>query len=227
MAADKVLADFEDLESNLSDLEKGLGTHLPDAATNAETLGEAYDVVWSHLQTFAGAGGRCPTAASFYLVRSEILRLCPSQKLTPSTRLTDIKGFVYLDLQAALDRASWSSPICFPRSAISMAASRIVPIGAGMLGGAMLMDAHSILGLPVFLGVPLIGPWIAHRYLFRKGVPAGCTTLGDLAVCVMRLNLRRLRARGATGLNRKMVWRLVTQGIGTTTGTANRAAILG
>ncbi len=227
MAEDKGLADFEDLEFNLSDLEKGLGTRLPNAATNAETLGEAYDAVWSHLRTFADARGRCPTATSFYLVRNEILRLCPGQKLTPGTRLTDIKGFVYLDLKAALQRAGWSSPICFPRSAISMTASRILPIGAGMLGGAMLMDAHSILSLPVFVGLPLVGPWIAHRYLFRKGVPAGCNTLGDLALCVTRLNLRRLRARGATGLNRKMVWHLVTQGVGTTNGLANRATILG
>ena len=226
MTEDEIGADSEDMEFNLYDLEKGLGARLPKEAFDAATVGQVYDIVWPHLQTYAEAGGQCPSAASYYLLKREIQSRWSGLRLTPETSLAGIPGFVYLDLQAKLRRKGWSSPPCFPRTTASMTAGYLLLPVVGMFGGAALMDAHSVLGIPLLIASPLAGPWLAHRYLFRRRLPAGCATLGDLAVSVMRLNLRRLRGRGATGLSRKIVWRLVTQGVGRNTEVAERDAIL-
>ena len=52
---------------------------------------------------------------------------------------------------------------------------------------------------------------LRERCLFRKGLPSS-DTVGKLAQDVARLNLRCLRAAGATGLNRAIVWGMLTHG---------------
>jgi hypothetical protein len=219
-------------EDTIDELETGFGISFPGKVyEDHRTLGELVDDIWNELTPLASTGGRCPTAVSFYQVRRMILSQCPDQVLTPATRLADIDGFEYAKLQDALRGKGWSSPVRFPRSRIW---ARLVPfLLHAWLGIAVICILAIIIpicpfrlnGLPgVFVMIAVIvGSFFAiallrERCLYRRGLPS-CDTVGDLARDVARRNLRRLRAEGATGLNRAIVWRLLTHG------TADRSAI--
>lgn len=216
-------------ENTLDELETGFGVIFPaKTCKDAETLGGLFDGIWNELASLTGAGGRCPTAVSLYQINRLILSQCPYQALTPTTLLTDIKGFEYAKLQDALHRKGWSSPVRLPRTK----------------GGAMVdLSLHylwpliAILSIAAICLTPMTGPFatlaaivsmtssffaialLRERCLFRKGLP-GSDTIGELAQDVARLNLRRLRTEGATGLNRAIVWGMLTHG------TADRSAVV-
>ena len=208
-------------EDTLEELETGFGIRLPAKAyKGSETLGGLFDGIWNALASLASAGGRCPTSVSFYQIKRAILSQCPDQALTPATRLSDIEGFEYAKLQDALRRKRWSSPVRWPRTKAGAmldlslhnlwplcAALSLVAICLTPLTGPFALLAIIVSMASSFFAVALL----RERCLFRKGLP-GSDTVGELAQDVARLNLRRLRAAGATGLNRAIVWGMLTHG---------------
>ena len=216
-------------EDTLDELETGFGICFPGkACEDSETLGELFDRIWNELASLASAGGRCPTAVSFYQIKRAILNQCPCQALTPATPLTDIAGFEYANLQDALRRRGWRSPVRFPRTKlgamVDLSLQYLWPLGA-------ILTVVAICSRPMTWPFALLAGMVSvtssffaiallrDRCLFRKGLP-GSDTVGELARDVARLNLRRLRAEGATGLNRAMVWRMLTHR------TADRSALI-
>jgi hypothetical protein len=214
-------------EDTLEELEIGFGIRFPGKAyKDSGTLGGLFDVIWNELAFLASAGGRCPTAVSFYQIKRAILSQCPSQVLTPATPLTDIEGLEYAKLQDALRRKGWSSPVRFPRTKVGAlvdlslhclwplsAILSVVAICSTPMTWPFAILAAMVSTTSSFLAIALL----RDRCLFRKGLPSS-DTVGGLAQDVARLNLRRLRAGGATGLSRAIVWGMLTHG------TANRSA---
>jgi len=216
-------------EDTLAELETGFGIPFPAKAyKDAETLGGLFDGIWNELASLASGGGQCPTAVSFYQIKRAILSQCPYQALTPATPLSDIKGFEYAKLQDVLRRKGWSSPVRFPCTKagamvdlslhyiwllsvlLSVLAICVMPMTGLSAVLAMILSMMSS-----FFAIALL----RERCLFRKGLPRS-KTVGELAQDVARLNLRRLRIEGATGLNRAMVWGMLTHG------TADRSAVI-
>lgn len=208
-------------EDTVEELETGFGITFPvKAYKDSETLGGLFDGIWNELAFLASAGGRCPTAVSFYQIKRAILSQCPSQVLTPATHLTDIEGFEYAKLQDALRRKGWSSPVRFPRTKVGalvdlslhylwplIALLLVVGICSTPMTWPFALLAAITSSTSSFFAIALL----RERCLFRKGLP-GSDTLGELAQDIARLNLRRLRAEGATGLSRAMVWGMLTRG---------------
>ena len=208
-------------EETLQEFETGLGmTFSNKVYTEGRTVGELFDDVWNEMAPLVSGGGRCPTTAGFNHVRRAIREQCPHKTITPTTALSDIEGFEYIKLQATLRRMGWSSPLRYPRSnagayidawlphvvmlAAMGAACAIRSIWSKPLPWALTIVLAIGLGILAFFA----GAWLRHTYLFPKGQPAA-ETVGGLAHAVTRLNLKRLRAEGATGLNRTIVWRLL------------------
>jgi len=207
-------------EDTLGELETGFGISFATKAfRDAETLGGLFDGIWNELASLASAGGRCPTAVSFYLVKRAILSQCSCQALTPATRLMDIEGFEYTKIQGTLRKKGWSSPVRWPRTRIG----RLVDLSLHYL-----WPLTAILSVVAICPMPMTWPFailavmvsmtgsfftialLRERCFFRKGLP-GSETVGELAQDVARLNLRRLRAEGATGLSRAIVWGMLTR----------------
>lgn len=216
-------------EDTLEALETGFGIHFAGKVyEDCETLGGLIDGIWNELAVLAPAGGRCPTSVSFYQIKRAILSQCPYQALTPATLLTDIEGFEYAKLQEALRRKGWSSPVRFPRTKAGAmvdlflfylwplsAMVSVVAIFPSPMTWPFAILATMVSMTSSFFAIALL----RDRCLFRKGLP-GSDTVGELAQDVARLNLRRLRAEGATGLNRAIVWGMLA------CGTADRSAAI-
>ena len=208
-------------EDRLQELETGLGIDFSvKAYENAETLGGLFDGVWNELAPLASGGGRCPTAVSFYQIKPMILHQCPDLALTPSTPLADIPNFEYAKLQAELRRKGWSSPIRFPLTKAGRMADLSLhylwPLSALLCVAAIcavpMPQPFALLSMIASLAASFFATaLLRERCLFRKGLPVA-NTVGELAQDIARLNLRRLRATGATGLNRAIVWGLFARG---------------
>ena len=206
-------------EETVQELEAGLGvTFSSKVYTERRAIGELFDDVWNEVMPLARAGGRCPTAASFHLVKRAIQEQCPREVITPATVLTDLEGFEYIKLQAALRRNRWKTPFRAPRTETGAWIDAWLPhillfvatwVGCWTALGAGPRTAVSG-GIGVMAGIAIlaVGIWLRDMCLFRQGLP-GAETAGALAHSVARMNLKRLRADGATGLNRTIVWRLL------------------
>ncbi len=215
-----VYADAEDVEDRLVDISAGLDIRFADDAfSKSETLGDICDVIWAHVRK-NGKTGRCPTSASYYRIASLMRAQGLNQVLRPDVRLVDLKGFVYADLQSALRRKGWSSPIRSPRTMAWSLALVAATLGTRLTGLANDWAPG------VWLGLFVATVSLAHIYVFRSGLPADCETLGDLARQVGFDNLRDLRTRGATGMNRTMIWQMLAQGVKTNGGPAVSSARL-
>ena len=209
MAQSKSVADYDEVLDHLADIEKGLGIKCDKGATLPFTLGEAFDKIWEAAAVQTTRGGRCPTAASYYLIKRLVQNRHAPQVLTPSTRLKDIEGFQYATVRDALQRNGWSAPVRDLTFHTICLALTSATTGAGL---AHLSNGFTltVLWFGIFAGTA----WASHRWLFRRGMPDGCKTLGDLAYALARQNLKRLRTEGATGLNRKITYGMLAQGVG-------------
>lgn len=216
MARSTAVADEDEVVDNLSDIEKGLALKLDDTPP-VQTLGEVFERVWDKIAPQVTPGGRCPTSTSYYLVRRFIRGSGSHQKLAPSTRLRDIKGFRYATLQNALERHGWTAPVRDMTFETICSALMVATAGTWLTGPS---NAFALVFL--WFGLLWTTAWASHRWVFRRGMPDRCDTLGDLARCIARQNLKRLRAEGATGLNRAMVYQMLVQGVG----SADPSAVL-
>ncbi len=210
------VADEDEVMENLADIRNGLDIKFDDTAS-VQTLGEVFDMVWDKVASQVTPGGRCPTTTSYFLVRRLIQDRGSNQKLTPSTRLKDIKGFQYSTVQNALQRDGWTAPVRYLTFETLCLALMIATVGTWLAG---LSNGFAVVLL--WFGLLWVMAWASHRWLFRRGMPDRCKTLGDLAQCLARQNLKRLRAEGATGLNRAIVYRMLVQGVG----SADPSAVL-
>lgn len=196
-------------EDTLQDLETGVGICFSNKIyTDNRSFGELFDHVWDELAPYATVGGRCPTTASFYKLKRLIERQCPGQILSPGTRFVELKGFSYATLLEALRYEKWRAP------------SRGVRPAAWLSGFTMATAAAWVTGLSetllliLWFAVFASTVWASHKWVFRKSWHVEFRELGDLAHYVAQLNLRRLRNEGATGLNRTIVWKMLTAGMG-------------
>ena len=219
MAQRVVYADVEDIEERLIDIDTGLDLHLPGSAfSECETLGDICDVIWKHARPNA-KGGQCPTSVSYYKIKRLIQCQVPGRIIGPDTCVADLEGFAYADLQDALRRDGWRPPSRRVSGLTWLLALTIAT------AGVLLPGLSNELAVAVWLTVFSASAWLAHRSLFRSGPPI-CKTVGELTRSASDLNTQRLRARGATGLNRTMVWRMLTHGIETEGGPAAPSARL-